>query len=91
MSKPPQVPSKGPPKVSSKNLHKLIEEWTRIEIGLRTGFFSEHGTMPEGDLSLANDMVDKVDEIRELVFGTSDIFELADKFGFKFRRKRRRK
>lgn len=66
-----------------KKLLKLIERWTRIEVGLRTGFFSFDIKFPKGGLSLANDMSDMVDEIREIVFGTSDIFELANKFGFK--------
>jgi len=67
----------------------LIDEWTRIEVGLRTGFLMSEHILPESGLSLANDMVDKVDQIRKLIYGTSDTFELADKFGFKLRKEKR--
>lgn len=76
-----------PPKVKAKDknveLLKLIDKWTRIEIGLRTGFFSSTNIQSKGGLSLANDMADTIDKIRKLVYGTDDIFELANKFKFK--------
>ena len=83
MPKPPKVPGK------QDVLRKLLEQYTRIEVGLRTGFFHYYNTKPKGGLSLANDMVDIMDKMRKLVFGTSDIFELADKFGFKLKKRKK--
>jgi len=74
-----------PPRLGQEKrvkLLKLIEQHTRIEVGLRTGSIPPD-TRPKGGLSLANDLADTLDEIRKLVFGTSNVFDLADKFGFK--------
>jgi len=74
----------GPPKRLGQEdrarLLNLIEKHARIEVGLRTGCLTE----VIGKLSLANDMVNTLDEIREIVLGTSDLGELADKFGYKW-------
>jgi hypothetical protein len=84
--------------IEKLNKHKrkvatLLDQWTRIEAGLRTGFFPIN-QKPEGGLSLANDMVDKTDQLRKLLYGTDDMFELGKMFGFKQpkpKRKRKRK
>ena len=78
-----------PPRLGQEKrvkLLKLIEQHTRIEVGLRTGSIPPD-TRPKGGLSLANDLADTLDEIRKLIFGTSDVFDLADKFGFKLPRR----
>ena len=72
-----------PPRLGQEKraeLLKLIDQYTRIETGLRTGFFNIH-TKPAGELSLANDMADIWDKIRVLLYDTDDYFVLAVKFG----------
>jgi hypothetical protein len=70
----------------NKHKHKvasLVDQWTRIEIGLRTGFLTSADKQPKGGLSLVNDMADCADQLRKILYGTSDIFELGKMFGFK--------
>jgi len=58
-----------------KLLYKLIEQWTRSEIMARFGPF-----WPEsGDYAMA--AIEKIDEIRELVFGTKNLVELGQRWG----------
>jgi hypothetical protein len=67
MSKPPKV-------VDTARLLKLLEQWTRAEI------ISRHG--PQDMMRIcSHGVLEKQEEIRELVFGTSDLFKLSTKFG----------
>jgi len=72
-----------------KELLKLIEQWTRAEIMARLGRFDNLEYLDYAQIQL-----DKKDEIRQLVFGTSDILVLGDRWGLikpKRRKKKRRK
>jgi len=72
-----------------KELLKLIEQWTRAEIIARLGRFDNLEYLDYAQIQL-----DKKDEIRQLVFGTSDILVLGDRWGLikpKRRKKKRRK
>jgi len=72
-----------------RKLLKLIEQWTRAEIMSRLGRFD--------NLEYANyyrTMLDKRDEIRELVFGESQLITLAERWGLvksKCRKKKMKK
>ena len=59
-----------------KKLLKLVKEWTRAEVMARspiTNFpaYAEYFTVK----------IDKEDEIRELLFGTSNLIEIGDNLG----------
>jgi len=70
-----------------KELLKLIEQWTRAEIISRFGRFDN---LEYADYYKI--MLDKKDDIRQLVFGTSDILVLGDRWGLiKPKQKKRRK
>jgi len=72
-----------------KELLKLIEQWTRAEIIARLGRFDNLEYLDYAQIQL-----DKKDEIRQLVFETSDILVLGDRWGLikpKRRKKKRRK
>ena len=69
-------------------LHKLIEQHTRCEIMARLGPMirqtlsnSDKTKAMSPDPCWAYKMVELLDEIRELVFGTNDILELGLKWG----------
>lgn len=68
-----------------KELLKLIEQWTRAEIMARLGRFDNLEY-----LDYAQIQIEKKDEIRELVFGTSDILVLGARWGI-LKEKRNRK
>ena len=68
-----------------RKLLKLVEHWTRAEIIARLGRFDNLGYLDYEQVR-----VDKIDEIRELVFGTSDILVLGDMWGL-IKPKRHRK
>ena len=68
-----------------RKLLKLIEQWTRAEIMARLGRFDNLEY-----LDYARIQIEKKDEIRELVFGTSDILVLGDMRGL-IKPKRHRK
>jgi len=55
-----------------RELLKLIEQWTRAEIIARLGKFDN-----EGYIDYAKVQIRKQDEIRKLVFGTSDFLVLG--------------
>jgi len=60
----------------ANKLWKLVEQWTRAEIIARFGRFD--------NLEFAEyfrTKIDKEDEIRELVFGTSDLVQLGTRWG----------
>ena len=70
-----------------KELLSLIEQWTRAEIMARLGRFDNLEY-----LDYAQIQIEKEDEIRELVFGTSDILVLNDMWGLvKSKRHRKKK
>jgi len=59
-------------------LYKLVEEHARAEVAARMG------VMPKDTYANTVEMmVEKLDELREYLFGTSDLVELADLFGIK--------
>jgi hypothetical protein len=75
-----------PPKVSSKlesgkrhgrfsilNLIELLENWTAVDI------LTRHG--PEQSTCLAHRKVELEDEIRKLVFSSSDLVKLGKRWG----------
>lgn len=68
-----------------KELIKIIEQWTRAEIIARFGRFENLVY-----LNAVQTQIEKKDEIRELVFGTSDILILGDRWGI-IKPKRRKK
>lgn len=59
-----------------KELYRLIEQWTRAEALYRFGVFG----VPEFMQGHANHM-DYEDKIRDLMFGTHDMLELATRWG----------
>ncbi len=72
-----------------KELLGLIEQWTRAEIMARFGQFDNLEFADYAQIQL-----DKKDEIRQLVFGESELVVLADRWGLvkpKRNRKRRNK
>ena len=72
-----------------KELIKLIEQWTRAEIMARLGRFDNLEYLDYAQIQL-----DKKDEIRQLVFGSSELVTLADRWGLvkdKPRRKKKKK
>lgn len=58
-----------------KKLKKLIEQWTRAEVMSRVG---ECRGMGYGDYFMES--LNVRDKIREMLYGTSDLIELAAKF-----------
>jgi len=69
-----------------KELLKLIEQETRAEIMARLGRFDNLEY-----LDYARIQIEKKDEIRELVFGTSDILILGDMWGLVKPKRHRKK
>lgn len=66
----------------TKQLLELIEQWTRSEIMAR------HSPLLGLDLTdYARGQVEKIDEIRRLVFGTDDLVKLGIKWGLLKNRK----
>jgi hypothetical protein len=59
-----------------KRLYKLIEEWTRAEVMARIGPI---GWPDCGDYHF--EATKREDQIRELIYGTSNLVELGLKFG----------
>ena len=72
----PQRPTRPKASTSPDKLHSLIEQWTRADVMARLGPL-------QNDACYAHTTVKKADEIRELVFGTSSLVELAEKFGIR--------
>ncbi len=76
-------------KSQAKKLLKLIEENTRAEIMARFGRFDN---LEYADYFLVK--IEKMDEIREFIFGTSNLAELGMRWeliGEKKRKKKRKK
>lgn len=69
-----------------KELLNLIEQWTRAEAIARYGEFDNLGF---GDY--AHYAVEKTDEIRRLVFGTDNLFDLGERWGILKPKEGRRK
>lgn len=72
-----------------KELLRLIEQETRAEIVARLGRFDNLGYLDYAQIQL-----DKKDEIRKLIFGTSDILVLGERWELikpKPRRKKKKK
>lgn len=67
-----------------KELLKLIEEWTRAEIMARFGRFDN---LEFADYAMIK--LEKEDEIRQLVFGESELVVLAERWGLIKSKKRR--
>ena len=61
-------------KLKRKRLLKLIKEWTKSEVLARQGVGIAYA-----EFSMV--MIEKEDEIRELLYGTSSLVELGRKFG----------
>ena len=59
-----------------KELLKLINEWTRAETIARHGKFENKGFTNYAEIK-----IEKVDEIRRLVFGTDDLLVLGVRWG----------
>jgi hypothetical protein len=59
-----------------KKLYALIEQQTRCEIVAR---FAPIGWQEYGDYGLL--AIEKIDEIRKLLFGTSNLLELGQRWG----------
>lgn len=59
-----------------KELYTLIEQWTRCEIVAR---LSPIGWPDCGDYHFQ--MIDKQNKIRELMFGSSNLVELGERWG----------
>lgn len=75
-------------KSEAKKAWELIEQWTRAEIISRLGRFDSN----VGFADYYQIMLEKKDEIRELVFGTSDLLVLGERWGIlKKKRKRGKK
>jgi len=72
-----------------KELLKLIEQWTRAEIMARVGRFDN---LEYADYFRTK--LEKEDELRKFIFGTSNLVELGTRWGLikpKRRKKKRRK
>ena len=54
-------------------LLKLLEQWTRADVMSRVGKL-------DSDICYALTKIEKADEIKVLLYGTSDLVELAKKF-----------
>ncbi len=70
----------------ARKILKLIEEWTRADVMARIG--------PSAGLEFADwytIKLEKADELRELIFGTSCIVELGKLFDIIKTKKRRKK
>jgi len=59
-----------------KELIKLVEQWTRADIMARFGRFDNLEYLDYARIKL-----EKEDEIRQLVFGESELVILADRWG----------
>lgn len=68
-----------------KELVKLVEQWTRAEIMARLGRFDNLEFADYAQIEL-----EKRDEIRQLVFGESEIIRLAERWNL-IKSKRRKK
>ena len=74
-------------KSEAKKLWQLVEQWTRAEVMSRLGRFDNLEFADYYKIKL-----EKEDEIRELVLGTSNQVELAQRWGMiKEKRKRGKK
>jgi len=60
-------------------LIELLEQWTRAEIMARLGH-TPQVTMPTDWCGYWHDKVDLEDKIRQFIFGTSDLVQLAKRF-----------
>lgn len=69
-----------------KELLKLIEQWTRAEIIARFGRFDNLEF-----LDYARIEIEKRDEIRQLLFGESELIQLAERWGLVKSKRRKRK
>ena len=58
-----------------KELKKLVEQWTRADVMSRIGRFDNLEFLDYARIKL-----EKEDEIRELLFGTSELVELAERW-----------
>jgi hypothetical protein len=74
MSGPPEI-KKPEPVVDVPRLLKLLEQWTRTDTMARLG------TTNAGFVTYAENEVRLRNEIRELLFGTSSLPELAKRWG----------
>jgi len=63
-------------KAERKQLYKLLKQWTRAEIMARHGICKG---MSFGDYFKIS--LEKVDKIRKLLYGSSDLIELGIKWG----------
>ena len=59
-----------------KELLRLVEQWTRAEIMARLGRFDNLEYLDYAQIQL-----DMKDKIRELIFGSSSLVELAERWG----------
>ncbi len=73
-------------KSQAKHLIKLLEQEARAEIMARVAPFDN---LEYADYFMLK--IEKMDEIRKFVFGTSNLVELAYKFGISLERKKQRK
>ena len=67
-------------------VYELLEQWTRADVMSRMGRFDN---LEFADYAMIK--IEKENEIRELLYGTSNIAELYDKFGLGKRRKKKKK
>ena len=73
-------------KSQARKLLKLLEQEARAEIMARVAPFDN---LEYTDYFMLR--IEKTDEVRKFVFGTSNLVELAYKFGISLERKKRRK
>jgi len=66
--------TKKPPAIDVDKLLVLLEQWARADVMSRMGSFL-------GDVCYAHTKIEKEDEIKELLFGTCSLPELATKWG----------
>ncbi len=73
-------------KSEATKIYKLLEEWTRADVMSRMGRFDN---LEFADYAMIK--IEKENEIRELLYGTSNIAELADKWNLIKRKKKKKK
>ena len=67
-------------------LHQLLEQWTRAEVLARLGLLGG-----EGFIDHYNIMLKKEDEIRELLYGTSDLVQLGNLWKLPIRKNKKKR
>ena len=70
-------------KSEAKQLRDLVEQWARADVMSRVGRFNNLEFLDYAGIKL-----EKEDEIRQLLFGTSELIELAEMWNMVPKRKR---